>query len=508
MPIAPMPTDLGTTRRLFLRVAGAGMSAAALDACGGGESSAADGSSPAPTPGPTPAPTPAPTPPPTPAPTPAPTPSPTPAPGAVINADPSNYLSKLSTLRPGDTLLLAAGNYGIDSAGNDTANPPGLPLFGINGTAAAPIVITGPASGPRPIFYGRTTHNTLRLSDASHLVLRRLEVDGRDRGGFGVATQGQTHHITVEDCVLRGCGGDQGIVAISTTGRPTWGWVIRRNLIVRPGTGMYLGNSTGDSPFVDGLIENNVVLDSIGYCIQVKHQSPWGTVPAGMPTAATTTIIRHNVFAKSGNSSTGDNARPNLLVGDQPASGPGSGNGFAIYGNFFHHNPGESLFQGEGNIAFYANVMVGAVQAIAVQNHNGLVRNVRIFHNTVVTAGTGITVTGGAAGTTQRVQANVVFAAGVPISVTSIGSSQSDNITGAQTASVNYLVNPLAAVGSLDLFPKVGMLKGAALDLSALAAYPDWNRDFNGVAYDTEFRGAYSGEGTNPGWTLALEQKP
>ncbi len=477
-----MRIELKKTRRLFLRVAAAGAGGVALGACGGvGEGNAAPVGAPAPGP------------------------APAPAPGNVINADPSNYLAKIPQLRPGDTLLLTAGNYGVDAQGNDTASVPGLPLFNVNGTAAAPITISGPASGPLPVLRGRSTHNTIRLSNASHLVLRRLEIDGRDRGGAGVATQGPSSDITIEDCSFHGFGLDNQIVAISTVGQATWNWIVRRNLIVGAGTGMYFGNSNGDSPFVNGLIEYNVVRDCIGYCMQVKHQLAWGSVSAGMPTGKTTTVIRHNVFAKSGNSATGALARPNVLIGDVPPSGPGSSNGFAIYGNFFHQNPTESLFQGEGNIALYANLMVTGGTAIRVQTHNGAVRDVRVFHNTVVAGATGVAVSGGAAGFTQRVLANAVFAAGTPLSL--VGATGAENVTDAQAAAANYLNNPLTPIPSLDMFPKPGMLKKTAADLAGLDMFPAWNLDFNGTPYDAAFRGGYSGEGANPGWQPALSQK-
>ncbi|MDP2004467.1 MAG: right-handed parallel beta-helix repeat-containing protein [Rubrivivax sp.] len=414
----------------------------------------------------------------------------------------------MSQLKPGDTLLLAPGNYGVDAQGNDTGSVPGLPLFNVNGTAAAPIVISGPASGARPVLLGRDTHNTIRLSNASHVVIRRIEVDGRGRAGFGVATQGLTNNITIEDCEFRGLGADQQVVAISTTGYPTWNWTVRRNLIVGAGTGIYFGNSTGDSPFVAGLIEHNVFRDTLGYNMQVKHQTVWGGVPAGMPTGKTTTVIRHNVFSKSANSSTGGLARPNLLVGDCPPSGPGSGSGFAIYGNFFYQNGTESLFQGEGNIAFYDNLMVTSGTALRVQQHNGAVRDVRIFHNTVVSGGAGISVSGGAAGFTQRVLANAVFSGGTPVAVSGAAATATQNTVDSQAAAPGYLNNPLASPGALDLYPKPGMLQGSAVDLVGLDGYPDWDRDFNRGFHDARFRGAYGGEGNNPGWALALTQKP
>jgi hypothetical protein len=404
--------------------------------------------------------------------------------------------------------VLASGRYGVDAQGNDTSSPPGLPIFNLSGTATAPITITGQASGPLPVLLGRDTHNTIRLSNASHIVIRRLEIDGRGRAGFGVALQGPAHHITVEDCYFHGLDGDQQIVAISTTGQPTWNWVIRGNVIDGAGTGMYLGNSNGDSPFVNGLIERNLIRDTIGYNIQVKHQTVWSNVPSGMPTGKTTTVIRHNVFSKSGNSSTGASARPNLLVGDCPPSGPGSSNGFAIYGNFFYQNATESLFQGEGNIAFYDNLMVSPGTALRVQPQNGSVREVRVFHNTVVTGGSGISVSGGASGYTQQVLGNAVFSASTPVSVSGTAASATGNATDTQAASPGYLVDPLAQIGTLNLYPKAGPLRGTAVDLAGLEVFPDWNRDFNGMLRDGVFRGAYASEGANPGWTLALTPKP
>lgn len=423
--------------------------------------------------------------------------------GPVISATPSDYLSKLAALRPGDTLLLSAGNYGVDGNGADTSSPPGLPIFNLNGTPAQPITITGPDSGARPVLLGRSTHNTIRFSNASHVIVRNLDVDGRNRGGAGVAAQGLAHHITLDGLRIRGVGSSQQVVGISTVGSAVWNWIVRRNVIEGAGTGIYFGNSDGRSPFVAGLIENNLFLDSIGYNMQIKHQVPWSSVPAGMPTGKTTTVIRNNVFVKRSSFISSDGARPNLLIGDQPSSGPGMDNGFEIYGNFFYQNPTHGLFQGEGNIAFYGNVMVNdGGSAVSIRPHNGIVRNVHIFGNTIVASGTGIHVSGGG-GYTQQVIGNAVFAA-TPIS----GSSLSDNVTSSYANASAFLNNPTGALGLLDLYPRPGMMRGVVPNTSAIGTFADWDRDFNGMTRDWAIRGAYSGEGTNPGWRLALEIKP
>ena len=102
----------------------------------------------------------------------------------IISATPSDYLAKLNNLRPGDTLLLEPGTY------DDPNSAPGLPFFNIHGEPGKPIVVTGPETGPRPIFLGRSTHNTVRFDNASYIVVRNIEVDGRDLGGDGIKAQG------------------------------------------------------------------------------------------------------------------------------------------------------------------------------------------------------------------------------------------------------------------------------------------------------------------------------
>lgn len=426
--------------------------------------------------------------------------------GRVITADPTDYLAKLRRLRAGDTLRLAPGAYGVDAEGRDTAAPPGLPIFGLHGEPGAPITITGPDDGPRPVLLGRGTHNTIRVANASHVVVRRLEVDGRSRGGFGVAAQGPAHAITIEDNHFHGQDAHQQVVAISTTGHATWHWVIRRNEIVGAGTGLYLGNSDGSSPFIGGLIEHNLVRDTLGYNLQIKHQV-WPRGDAGLPPGPATTIIRHNVFSKSGNSATGPLARPNVLLGAQPAHGPGADHAIAVYGNLFVNNPSHAMFQGEGRFALYANLFVTERSAIRVQDHNGRVRDVRIVGNTVLARGHGLMVSGGGAEGTQVVCGNAIFAGGAPLAMASLRGHAYDNVVDLDTAAHAYLKAVDPAQGEFDLTPRGDALRDRPLDASPLAGYVDADLDFNGLARDWRWRGAYSGNGANPGWALALARK-
>jgi hypothetical protein len=415
----------------------------------------------------------------------------------VYYGNPTNYLALLRSLVAGDTLILEPGNY------DDPSDGPGLPIFNMNGTATQPITIMGQEGQPRPVLLGRSTHNTVRFSDASYVVIKHIEIDGRDLGGDGVNAQGNAHHITLGDLVIRGVGQNQQVVGISSNGGTTWDWVIRRCQIIGAGTGMYLGNPNGGNPFVAGVIEHNIIRDTIGYNIQIKHQITRPTI-AGLPTGKNSTIIRHNVFSKSANSSSGADARPNVLMGHFPLSGAGADDVYEIYSNFFYQNPTEALFQGEGNIAFHHNLLVNdSGSAVVIQPHNDVPKMIRVFNNTVITAGTGIRVSGGSTAYTQKIVGNAVFAA-TPISA----ADQTSNITDTHPNARNYLNNPSGTLGQLDLFPKTGMLSGAAIDSSSFNTFLDWDRDFNSNAQGNLFRGAYSGEGTNPGWIPRLEIKP
>ncbi len=419
------------------------------------------------------------------------------APERVLAADPATYEALLDTLLPGDLLQLASGTY-----------QDGLPLAELSGELDRCIIIEGPQSGPPAIFNGRNCCNTVSLSNVSYLVIRRLELDGLGLLGDAVkaeSTSDWVHHLTLEDLYIHGHGGDQQIVGINTK-CPVWNWVVRRNVIEGAGTGLYLGDSDGEQSFVQGLVEHNLIVDTIGYNLQIKHQNSRQTA-LGQP-AESTTVIRHNVFSKAAGGSTGANARPNLLVGHWPLSGPGVDDDYWIYGNFFYQNPNEALFQGEGNVIFYDNLLVNDFgTAVNVQPHNDVPRRIRLFQNTVVASATGLRVSGGAGGFTQEVTGNAVFA-GVPLT----GGAQSDNVIDTHAAAGTYLANPDGAISGasnrLDLYPLPGALAGTAIGLSGLSEYADWNRDFNSAPRPGTVRGGYAGAGSNPGWSLALELKP
>jgi len=414
--------------------------------------------------------------------------------GASINADPSDYQSKVNALQPGDTLVLAAGDY------TDLLN------IRLHGTENAWITIKGPDSGPKPRFLGHPSVccNTIEIREASYVALENLEIDGQGIDGiFAISAAGSdTHHIRIENCTIRGHSAHQQTVGISTK-TPTWDWVVRGNTIVDAGTGMYFGNSDGAHAFVGGLIENNLFLNTKGYNMQIKHQNQRAPVP-GMPTGPRRTIIRHNVFIK-GELPNEDGARPNLLVGPFPDSGPGSGDWYEIYGNVFFHNHRESLLQATGRVIVHDNIFMdcrvgGVGDAVYFTNHHGSVKHAYVYNNTFFDVDRAVYFDNGAT-EGHAVVGNLMF-----VRNTGIGgsySNASDNIVDTVANAAAYVNSPSLVWGQMDFYPLAGQVEGTALDLSAFSGHTEYDLDFNADSKGARtFRGAYAGDGANPGWQL------
>lgn len=419
--------------------------------------------------------------------------------GAVLTADPDTYKKQVDRLQPGDTLFLASGIYDR-----------GLNLRGIHGSADALITITGPENGNPAVFLGdrAAKRNTIQLEDSSYLIIRNLELDGlRVPYIDGVNARGVTHHITLEGLRIVNHGGGykpdtahQLTVGISTKGA-AWNWVIRGNEIIGAGTGMYLGNSDGSAPFFAGIIENNLIVDTLGYNLQIKHQND----RPGLLEAPRKTIIRHNVFSKAHRASIGGKwARPSLLVGHFPLKGSGSTDVYEIYGNFFYQNPADALFQGEGNIAFYDNVLINdAGLGINIRPHKDIPKTIYVFHNTVLTRGSGIRVTGAGKDYAQQVFSNTVFSDGQAIRAV----SSKGNITGRYLEAADYLRSPFARFGALDLRPLVA-LRTQSSPVLTLLPFSDSNKDFNGNLRSGRYPGAFTGNNDISNWPLQLSIKP
>lgn len=414
-----------------------------------------------------------------------------------LHATPDDYRPVLRRLQPGDTVQLASGTYGA-----------GLPLRGLQGAPGQPISIVGPKRG-EALFVAAPGRNTISILNSAHVVVKNLVLDGQNLAVDGVKCEGHAdfaHHITLENLTIRGHGNNQQTVGISTK-CPAWNWVIRNNVIEGAGTGMYLGNSDGSAPFVAGLIEHNLIIDSIGYSLQIKHQAARPGL-AGMPTAPRETVIRHNVFAKTAPLREGAQARPSVLVGHWPKAGAGADDRYLIYGNFFYGatvwgGGAESLFQGEGNIALYNNLFVAPDgDAIRIQPHNDIPKYVVVSYNTVLARGAGIVLSRGErpGAYEQLVSHNAVFA-GQPLA----GGEAALNVLGPLGQAARYLTAPTLGVGGLNLRPRPDALR---LQDRSGTGLPGADVDFDGARRDPHVAGAYAESAKAPRWPPKLERKP
>lgn len=431
---------------------------------------------------------------------------------AIINASPADYQAKINALLPGQTLQLAPGDY----------TSSGMSIYNINGTAQAPITIQGP-SDRSAIIRGSAGNNTVRISGSSYVTLKNITVNSDRLGGDGIHAQsnvGASHHITIENCLITGCDDSQSTVGIATNSISVWDWTVKNCDFSGCGTGMYLGNSDGSAPFVEGVIDGNFFTDCIGYDIEIKGQTVWGSSIAGRPEGTTKTIVRNNVFNKNAaTSSTGGNARPNLLIGGVASTGTGSSNTYEVYGNFFVGNPtAEPLFQFAGNMYCYGNLFynidgassLGAIYArdwtSTAPVTTAPVKNVEIFGNTIVIdSGIGIDISS-TAGPTRRCIGNAIYA---PTAFALSNATQTANVTGTFSNATATLNKPDGVLASdLDLHPQAGALSGTSyLDSATWSVLTDYDKDFNSSTRDWAIRGGYSTRGVNPGWFLQLARK-
>ena len=414
---------------------------------------------------------------------------------AEIPADPSNYKDRWATLQPGDVLVLAAGDY-----------KEGLRIEGVQGAAAAPIVVRGPALGMPARFVGRSCCNTIDVRDAAYIGIENLLFDGNgeavDAIKAGGGAQNYAHNIRVEGCRFINHDLNQQIVAISTK-IVAWDWVVRGNVIDGAGTGMYFGNSDGSAAFIGGVIEGNLFLNTLGYNMQIKHQNSRESV-AGVPQDKRVTVVRHNVFLKSDNPSP-SGARPNLLLSGYPDKGPGSQDHVEVYGNFFYHNKDDSLLQASGRVHVHDNLFVDTEQsAIRLVNHQGkTVIDALVYNNTIYGAARGISFSDAPSGM-ALVRGNAIFADQAFFGV----NNESQNIVDSESNAAMYLLQPSRQLGAMDFYPRTGQLMGDVLDTTAIAGDQDFDRDFNGTMKDFRYRGAYHGDGNNPGWAPDETHKP
>jgi hypothetical protein len=180
---------------------------------------------------------------------------------------------------------------------------------------------------------------------------------------------------------------NQQSVGISTK-CPAWDWVVRGNRIV--GTGMYFGD-----PFIGGLIEENEVIDTIGYNLQIKHQAARPIV-GGMPTEPRMTIIRSNRFVKSAGASQRKTARPQRAGRSSAVGRPRTRRRVRDLRQPLFPEPGRGAVQGRGQ---FRAVLEPVLQQPSGRGPRGrdpaaqqYPKRVRVLFNTVVHPWKGIRV--------------------------------------------------------------------------------------------------------------------
>src|ERR1700757_4063979 len=182
--------------------------------------------------------------------------------------------------------------------------------------------------------------------------------------------------------------------------------------------------------------------------MQIKYQIARPELP-GMPQGPQATIIRYNVFKKSGRPSP-DGNRPNLLVGGFPEKGAGSNDLYQIYGNLLVDNPREALFQGSGRISFHDNILIGGEPAAAVfRDHDLPLKLAHVFNNTIYSPQIGINF-GSPARDGHAVVGNLIFAE-TPIAGLDIAATE--NLVARPADAGNYVRAPLSRLGTLDFYP-------------------------------------------------------
>src|SRR3569623_2507899 len=98
-------------------------------------------------------------------------------------ANAQDYLDYVRRMQPGDRLLLEAGDYRR-----------GLPMRHLSGEPRQPIVIEAASTSEPQRFLAQPGINTVSLLDVRHLVLRHLELEGRNRPMDAVKAEGHSHY--------------------------------------------------------------------------------------------------------------------------------------------------------------------------------------------------------------------------------------------------------------------------------------------------------------------------
>lgn len=170
------------------------------------------------------------------------------------------------SLQPGETLIVHAGTY---MHSNRVA-------ITVNGTAQAPVVITGAAGEARPVIQLTAGgQNVTEIDGASYVTMRGLEITANGiSGADGVNMRGNPSYITLEDLVIHDIA-----VGINFRSSMTNIHVLRNEIYNTSdtGEGMYVGCHDGTCAVSNSIIEYNWIHDTAsadqGDGIEIKRGS-------------------------------------------------------------------------------------------------------------------------------------------------------------------------------------------------------------------------------------------
>jgi hypothetical protein len=171
--------------------------------------------------------------------------------------------------------------------------------------------------------------------------------------------------------------------------------------------------------------------------------------------------------------------------------------------------PREALFQGSGRVVLHDNILVDAqYTAIALRAAELPLKLAYVYNNTVYTSQQGVYI-GTRPTIDYTVVGNLIFA-GTPLAGDAI--SGVSNLTGSLAMAANFVNAPSFTLGAMDFYPRVGMVLGPGINLTRFVSNADYTLDFNQASKNSlgsvVFRGAYAGQGLNPGWKLQAGIKP
>lgn len=114
-------------------------------------------------------------------------------------------MRSIAAARPGDFIVLAAGDYGSVHAA------------GLRGEAGRPIVLRGEDPESLPRFTGG-----VHLSDVAHLTIERIAIVEAPSNGLNIDDGGSfetpSHHVVLREIVVRDCGGRGNLDGIKLSG--------------------------------------------------------------------------------------------------------------------------------------------------------------------------------------------------------------------------------------------------------------------------------------------------